>query len=817
MARTTSKPPPSSVPERIIDVDVAEEMQGSFLEYAYSVIYSRALPDARDGLKPVHRRILYQMVQMGLRPDSGHVKCARVVGEVMGRLHPHGDTAIYDALVRLGQTFSLRVPMIDPHGNFGSLDAGPAAMRYTECRPSAASVALTTSMHEDTVDYGPNYDGREHEPLVLPAAFPNLLVNGSSGIAVGMATNMAPHNLGEVIAATRHLITHPAATLDDLMRFVPGPDLPTGGRIIGLEGIREAYETGRGTFRTRATVRIEQVSTRRKGIVVTELPWGVGPERVKERVAELVRGKRLQGINDIVDYTDKDGTRLVIEVKTGFVPESVLEQLYKMTPMEESFGVNNVALVDGQPRTLGLRELLVVYVEHRFEVVRRRSQFRRRKAQERLHLVLGMLVAIVDIDEVIAIVRSSDNTAHARDRLMQVFDLSEVQTTYILDMPLRRLTRFSRIELETERDELTGSIEELTAILDDDVVLRSLVSKELAAVAAEHGTPRRTILLESSGTVSTRSAAPLEVTDDPCRVLLSSTGLLARTLDVEPLAFDGSRARHDALVSAATTSARGEVGAVTSFGRLLRVAVLDLPALPQTAAGPHLAGGAPVSELLDLAPHETVVAVCSLAPDSVGVALGTARGVVKRVLPDYPATQESFPVLRLDDGDKVVGAVELVTGDEELVFLTSDAQLLHFGASVVRPQGRAAGGMTGIRLSPGARVVSFTALAPDTADAVVVTVAGATGALPGTQTGSVKITPFAEYPAKGRATGGVRCHRLLKGEDAILLAYAGPAPRAAAETGVPVDLPTALGRRDGSGLPLEQPVAAVTGPPLATL
>ena len=377
MARRPATPdvPPDDVVERIVDIDVATEMEGSFLEYAYSVIYSRALPDARDGLKPVQRRILFQMSEMGLRPDRPYVKSARVVGDVMGRLHPHGDTAIYDAMVRLAQPFSLRLPLIDGHGNFGSLDDGPAAPRYTEARMAPAALAMTTGLDEDVVDFVPNYDNKLTQPEVLPAAIPNLLVNGAAGIAVGMATNMAPHNLVEVIAAARHLVLHPDATLEDLLRFVPGPDLPSGGKIVGLDGVRDAYRTGRGAFRTRATARIENVTPKRKGIVITELPYGVGPEKVIEKVKEGVQTKKLTGISDAIDLTDRThGLRLVIEVKTGFVPEAVLEQLYRFTPLEDSFSINNVALVDGQPKTLGLRELLVVWVEHRLVVVRRRSR-----------------------------------------------------------------------------------------------------------------------------------------------------------------------------------------------------------------------------------------------------------------------------------------------------------------------------------------------------------------------------------------------------------------------------------------------------------
>jgi DNA gyrase subunit A len=462
--------------KNIIDIDVSEEMRSSFLEYAYSVIYARALPDARDGLKPVQRRILFQMAAMGLRPDRGHVKSARVVGEVMGRLHPHGDSAIYDALVRMAQPFTLRLPLVDGHGNFGSADDGPAAMRYTEARMAQAAVAMTAHLDEDVVDFTANYDGRELEPEVLPASFPNLLVNGAAGIAVGMATNLVPHNLTEVITAARHLIAKPRSSLQEIMGFVPGPDFPTGGVIIGLDGVREAYETGRGTFRVRARTRIEQTSPRRKGIVVTELPMNVGPERVIERLKDLVQAKKLQGIYDVMDLTDGDsGLHLVIEMKSGVNPEAVLEQLFKMTPLEETVSINAVALVSGQPRTLGLLEMLHVFVDHRLEVVRRRSAFRQRKAEDRLHLVDGLLIAIIDIDEVIALIRGSDDAAAARDRLMSVFDLSETQATYILEMPLRRLTKFSRIELETERDELRSTIATLGALLADDAALRAHV------------------------------------------------------------------------------------------------------------------------------------------------------------------------------------------------------------------------------------------------------------------------------------------------------------------------------------------------------
>ena len=522
--------PPEDFEENIVDIDVGEEMRGSYLEYAYSVIYSRALPDARDGLKPVQRRILYQMNEMGLRPDRSHVKCARVVGEVMGRLHPHGDSAIYDALARMAQPWAMRLPLVDGHGNFGSLggDDAPAAMRYTEARLTAAAMEMVASIDEETVDFIPNYDGSEQQPDVLPAGIPNLLVNGTAGIAVGMATNMAPHNLGEVVAAARSLLKHPDASLDALMRYVPGPDLPTGGRIVGLDGIREAYETGRGIFRTRATATIEQLTPRRSGIVVTELPYSIGPEKVMARIKDLVQAKKLNGIADLKDLTDRHrGLHLVIEVRSGFNPEAVLAELYRLTPMEETFGINNVALVDGQPRVLGLRELLEIFVAHRLDVVRRRTEYRRRKRSERLHLVDGLLVALLNIDEVIQVIRSSDDSAAAKTRLMDIFELSEIQAQYILDTPLRRLTRYDRLELEREQDELRAEIASLTAILESDERLRELVGGELAEVAKRFGTPRRTVLLEG-GSEAVTAAVPLEVADDPCVVLMSGTGLVAR-------------------------------------------------------------------------------------------------------------------------------------------------------------------------------------------------------------------------------------------------------------------------------------------------
>jgi len=807
--------------ERIIDIDVSEEMRGSFLEYAYSVIYSRALPDARDGLKPVQRRILFQMAQMGLRPDRGHVKSARVVGEVMGRLHPHGDSAIYDALVRLAQPFTMRLPLVDGHGNFGSLDDGPAAMRYTEARLAAPALELTAGLDEDVVDFVANYDGREREPSVLPAAFPNLLVNGASGIAVGMATTLVPHNLAEVIAAARHLIAHPTASVEDLMAFVPGPDFPGGGQIAGLDGIRDAYATGRGSFRLRATTSVEAVTARRKGIVVTSLPASVGPERVIERIKDLVQAKKLQGISDVVDLSDgESGLRLIIEMKSGIAPEPLLEQLYKLTPMEDSITVNAVALVDGQPRTLNLRELIEQFVEHRFDVVRRRSAYRRARAAERVHLVEGLLIAIVDIDEVIELIRDSDNASVARERLMSVFDLSEEQASYILDMPLRRLTKFSRIELETEAEELRARIAELDEILGDDSRLRQVVSDELADVAANHGTPRRTTLLEGAVPVVSRSAPALEVPDEPCVVMLSSTGLLARSASIQDTigveAAEGARSAHDVITAVSPASTRARCGAITSQGRIVPFEVVDLPAIPPVTGNPGLGAGVPVGAFVDLEDGEQVVGLSPL-DSGFTVTLGTSQGVVKRVLvPESLTRGKPVSIMSLAEGDHVVGARSLPEAAAEtavVVFVTSEANVLRFPASNVRVQGVGAGGMAGVNLPPDALAVFCTTIPEPLLDAcVLVTVAGDSRALPGTELGSVKVTPLAAYPAKGRGTKGVRCQRFRSGEDTITVAWAGPAPaRAASSAGAPVALPAIDERRDAAGSPPSAPIAQIAG------
>lgn len=800
--------------ERIEDIDVSAEMQGSFLEYAYSVIYSRALPDARDGLKPVQRRILFQMAEMGLRPERGHVKSARVVGDVMGKLHPHGDAPIYDALVRLAQSFSLRVPLVDGHGNFGSLDDGPAAPRYTEARLAPAALALTEHLGEDVVDFIPNYDGQFQQPEVLPAAFPNLLVNGTTGIAVGMATNMAPHNLIEVVGAAIHVLEHPEATLDELMEFVPGPDLPTGGIIAGLDGVKEAYQSGRGSFRTRAKVSIEPLGPRRTGLIVTELPYLVGPERVIEKIKDAVTSKKLQGISDVTDLTDRHNElKLVIGIKTGFDPQAVLEHLYRLTPLEDSFSINNVALVDGQPQTLGLKELLRVYLDHRIRVVTRRSEYRLARKLERLHLVEGLLIAIVDIDEVIQVIRSSDDSEQARGRLIDVFDLSQLQADYILELRLRRLTKFSRIELESERDTLTADIAELQELLGSEKLLHKMVATELDAAAETYGNPRRTLLLSGSAAPprsrTAIAAADLQIADAPCRVFLSVTGRMVRAAlneDGEGIVTATRRSAHDGIAASLDTTIRSDIGAVTSLGRLIRLSPVDLPAVPGNSV--QLGAGARADQYLGLTGDEHVIALVSLT-EQAPLAVGTAQGVAKRVSVAELGAKHDIEIIALKEGDRVVGA-GVTAENTELVFITSDAQLLRFDSQSVRPQGRAAGGMAGVRLGSGARVIYFgVSDSSDNDQAVVVTVAGSTQALTGTFPGSAKVSDFSEYPAKGRATGGVRVQRLLKGEDTLIVAWVGLSPRALDADGAARKLPDGGARRDGSGIPVDAPIAAV--------
>ena len=895
---------PRTVKEHIVETPLNEEMSKSFLEYAYSVIYARALPDARDGLKPVQRRIVYQMGEMNLTPDRPYMKSARVVGEVMGKLHPHGDSAIYEAMVRLAQPFAMRLPLVDGHGNFGSLDDGPAASRYTEARLGPAALGMNADIDEDTVDFTPNYDNKLKEPTVLPAAIPNLLVNGGSGIAVGMATNLATHNLGEVVNAAKFLMAHSDATLEQLMRYVPGPDWPTGGTIIGRDGIREAYATGRGTLTTRAATHIEHVTARKQAIVVTELPYMVGPEKVIERISDGVKNRKLEGISGAFDLTDRhNGTRIVIEIKTGFDPHAVLVQLFKHTPLQDNFAMNNVALVEGRPHTMGLKEMLQVWVDHRRVVIRRRSEYRKKKALERLHLVEGLLLAMLDIDEVIQVIRTSDDADAAKSRLMVVFDLDEVQAQYILDLRLRRLTKMNRIELEAERDDLKKRIEELTRILASAETLDQVVTDEMDEAVAKWGSPRRTVLLDAdpdgtltpvvaqgagaSGvsksaleavkaatTISSAEAdvaaaaaaakktgeqsaltGALKIEDEPCVVMMSATGLIARTTPSAMDVFNArsasdERLRDDQITTIFETSTRATYGLVTSAGRLVLAHVVDLPALP-AAATLSLKGGVQADELIGMTEStdpirgERVITAIAMEQPTSGkasakdesedggaaeakplpsLAIGTRNGVIKRWNREAPTTMDSWPVIDLKDGDEVVFAA-VAEDDDRLVFISSDSSLLTFEAKNVRPQGRTAGGMAGIKLAKGARVAAFNVVPAGKvawtyeegengltsgSGAVVLTVAGDSDALPGTENGAAKVTPLEMYPTKGRATGGVRSQRFLKGQNTLILAWVGLYPlHASTSAGSPVELPKPDMRRDGSGVDLASPIAFI--------
>lgn len=801
---------PDTVEEKITHIDVSEEMRTSFLEYAYSVIYARALPDARDGLKPVQRRIVYMMSEMGLWPNKGHVKSSRVVGEVMGKLHPHGDSAIYDAIVRLAQDFNLRMPLVDGHGNFGSLDDGPAAARYTEVRMAPTAQDMVSNLDEDVVDFVPNYDNQFLQPAVLPAAFPNLLVNGANGIAVGMATYIAPHNLGETVAGAIHLLENPQASTEDLMRFIPGPDLPGGGIIVGLDGIRQAYETGRGIFRTRAKTSIERVSARKMGIVVTELPYMVGPEKVIEKIKDGVQKGRLKGISAVTNLTDREhDLRLVIEVKSGFNPEAVRASLFKHTPMEDSFGINAVALVDGQPRTLGLKEMLQVFLDHRMEIVMRRSQYRLRKRQERLHLVRGLLIAVLDIDDVIQIIRASEDSAQAKTRLMEAFDLDEVQAEHILSLQLRRLTKFSRLELEAERDRLTAEIAELEALIASREKRQELVASELREVAQKRSDPRRTVLLEEEGAaqLTADQDTPLEIPDEPATVVLGAGGLVARFPGHEALSAEAGREPWDTIISTTLTTARGQVGAITSHGTLYKLTALEVPALVRSAAAPSLRGTPPISRLLPLEDGEEVVGLVPLDEDGPTWWAATSSGVIKRIRPQVLATQDSYSIITLESDDQVVAAGS-GSDDGAFVLISSAAQLLRTPADKVRPQGRTGQGISGIKLSEGDQVVAAALVSTEALESsLVVTVAGIATSGSGSGQTSAKVTPLLQYPQKGRAGQGVRCQRFLKGESRLALAaITATPPRALSKDGSPLPLPEVTDKRDASGSALKRQI-----------
>ncbi len=739
---------------------VDEELGESFLAYSLSVITSRAIPDVRDGLKPVQRRIMYSMREMRLYPDRPHRKCAHVVGDVMAKFHPHGDGAIYDTLVRMGQDFAKPVTLVDPQGNFGSLDDPPAAYRYTECKLTPAAIDLLGEIEEETVEFRPTYDGEAEEPAYLPALLPNLLVNGTSGIAVGMATNMPTHNLGEIFEAIKLVMTkrRPKPTIDELMAKVPGPDFPSGGSVIDDGGIREAYETGRATIRIRAKADVVNVTRSRQGLEITELPYLVGPERVIAKIKDLINANRVSGISDVKNLSDrKSGMKLVIECKTGINPELLLEQLYRLTPLEETFGINNVVLVNGVPTTLGLYDLCLHYVEHRLDVVVKRTEFRLRKAEERLHLVEGLLIAIDNIDEVVAIIRGSENYGDAKAKLMERLKLSEIQAEYVLDLRLRRLTALAYEELVEEKKTLINTIKELKKILGSEQRRRTIVLNELADMVEKYGYERRTKIISGSDVpdlAALEEQVVADLPDDPCVISFTASGLVGREPTGTSKSYSPSR--HDVIQSVVTTTLRQPVLAVTSAGKLLRLNAAEVPEVGGRSRGKS------IGEVYAADKGDSVVFIAGLIGDPIVVV--TALGMAKRL--DREALGElksGRPLIKLAAGDRVV-SVFAAAEDEEVVFVGSDAQALRTPVSTISIQGPAAKGVAGIKLKGKARVIGA---GPADANAVVVSV---------TDRGTAKATSAEEIPSKGRGTGGVRITK-FKDESRIDFAWVGPIER----------------------------------------
>jgi DNA gyrase subunit A len=708
-------------------IEIQEEMERSFLEYSMSVIVSRALPDVRDGLKPVHRRILYSMYDQRLLPDRPHTKCAKVVGDVMGSYHPHGDTAIYDALARMVQDFSMRHPLIDGHGNFGGTgpDEGPAAMRYTESRLAPLALELMAGIDQNTVDFTANYDATSEEPTVLPARFPNLLVNGSQGIAVGMATNIAPHNLGEVIDATVHLLEHPDATPDDLMAFVKGPDFPTGALILGRQGILDAFRTGRGSIRLRARAEIVEGKAGETTIVVTEMPYQTSVATVAKKIEDLVRAGDLDGIAALQDDSAGGKTRLVVRVKRDANANVVLNNLFKQTPLQTSFPVNTVALVDGVPRTLNLAQLLTHYVAHQVEVVTRRSQYLLDKARERAHVVEGYLRAIDMLDAVIEAIRASEDRPAAREALMaEPFSFTEVQATHILDLTLGRLTRLGRTELEEELARLREEIAELEAILADPAKLRQVIATELGEIRDAYAEERRTEITHDPGDMNVEDL----VEDEELVVTMSRAGYIKavsadafRTQGRGGRGVQGARLKEEDLVhDVVHTTAHAHLLLFSNRGRVFRLRALEVPMKERTARGTAIVN------LLPLAPDERIEAIVGtrdFASDHYLV-FATRQGQVKKTaFSEYDKSRrEGFIAINLRDGDELVRVVE-TSGHDDLFVVTSTGMTIRFSEDDVRAMGRDAAGVRGIRLKDGDEVVSCDVASDDT-DILIVTDAG---------------------------------------------------------------------------------------------
>ncbi len=750
-------------PAVIEPIEIQEEMERSFLEYSMSVIVSRALPDVRDGLKPVHRRILYSMYEQSLRPDRPRAKCAKAVGEVMGNFHPHGDSAIYDALARMAQDFSLRHLLIDGQGNFGGRgpEEGPAAMRYTECRLASLAMELLAGIDEETIDFTPNYDGSSEEPVVLPARFPNLLVNGSQGIAVGMATNIPPHNLGEVVDATIHLLEHTEATPDELMQFVKGPDFPTGAQILGRQGILDAYRTGKGSIKMRADVEVEEGRGGVQRIVVGDIPFQTSVEVIEQKIGELANVGVLEGISDVQNDSAGKKPRLVITLKRDANANVVLNNLYKHTPLQTNFAVNMVALVDGVPRTLNLAQALGHYVDHQIEVVTRRSDFRLRKARDRAHIVEGLLKAIDMLDAVIQTIRASEDRAAARAALTaEPFSFTEVQAEHILDMTLGRLTRLGRTNLEEEMEELGRTIAELEAILGDPAKLRGVIADELGAIRSRYADDRRTEITHDPGEPMLEDL----INDEEIVVTMTRAGYIKavavtsfRTQGRGGRGVQGARLKEEDLIANVVhTSTHSFLLLFSNRGRVYRLRAHEVPMKERTARGTA------VVNLLPLAPGETIQAIVATRDfDSGGYLLfATKAGQVKKTaFSEYDKSRrEGFIAIALRDGDELVRVVA-TSGEEDVVMVSRNGSGIRFSEEDVRPMGRDAAGVRGMRLRAGDEVVSCDVVRPD-ADIIIVTDAG-----------YGKRTKTDHFGRQGRGGQGVRAIKLTAVRGRVVSAF----------------------------------------------
>ena len=742
-------------------IEIQVEMEKSFLDYAMSVIVSRALPDARDGLKPVHRRILYGMMDVGARSDRPHMKCARVTGDVMGKYHPHGDSAIYDALVRMAQDHSLRHPLIDGHGNFGSPDHPPAAARYTECRLAPLANYMLAGIDEDTVDFQDNYSGEYTEPVVLPSRFPNLLVNGSQGIAVGMATNIPPHNLGEITDAVLHLLEHPEATPEDLMHFVKGPDFPTGGLILGKQGILDAYRTGRGSIRMRARAEIVEDKKGTSYIHVTELPYQASPAAILLRIKELVDGRELEGIADLNDESAGNSTKLVVKLKRDANANVVLNNLFKHTTLQTSFGMNMVALVDGVPRTLNLVQALAAYIDHQKEVVTRRTEHRLRKARDRAHIVEGLIKALDMIDQIIELIRGSDDRGAARTGLMaSPFEFSEIQANHILDMTLGRLTRLGRSELEEEMAKLRETIAELEAILADDTQLRRVISEELLEVKEKFATPRRAELTYDPGEMNVEDL----IDDEPLVVTMSKAGYI-KTVQAGAFRTQGRGGRgvsgaklkdEDLVVRIIHTTAHAHLLLFSNRGKVYRLRAYEVPMKERTARGTAIVN------LLPLAPEEQIQAVIDTRDfgDDRYLFFATKKGVVKKTtFSEYDKSRrDGFIALNLAEGDELTRVI-VTSGEDDIFMVSRKGVTIRFKETDVRPMGRAATGVRGMRMKEGDEVVSCDVARDDVAILIV------------TENGFGKRTQLDKFNAQTRGGQGVRGIRLTGKKGEVVSAF----------------------------------------------